>query len=104
MCVRMHKVIYKFMEDVRDFVHDAREQMESKREVEVVGRGTVLDVFEVTETAQKKKHKKVLEVGGCRVKEGVLDRKHKYRVVRNGKTLSEELKVHSMKKQKEHVA
>jgi len=40
----------------------------------------------------------MLHIAGCKVSGGDIERKHKFRVIRNGRCLQDNLKLHSMKK------
>lgn len=52
MPIKLHKLIYKFMDDLNDIVHDVKlEEMEARGEAvnkKVNGIGTILEVFDVT--------------------------------------------------------
>jgi translation initiation factor IF-2 len=98
VCVRMHKIIYKFLEDIENFVHDVRQEMdiESGKGVitEVVGRASISQLFHI----KNPKGGKSLTVAGARVVTGVVERKGRYRLLRNGKEIATDLKLSSLKK------
>lgn len=65
--VRLHKLIYKFTDDVKDLLHDcqlreAKERGETLRK-EIVGEADILATFNVTSTRGKKE----ATVYGCRI-------------------------------------
>lgn len=85
--VRIHKLIYKFTEDLDELVHDvklaetkARGESVSK---EVIGTASILQTFNVTST----KGKKEATVFGSRIMSGELNTKSKYQVLRNDEIL-----------------
>ncbi len=87
----MHKLIYKFTEDLDELVHDvklaeakARGESVSK---EVIGTASILQTFNVTST----KGKKEATVFGSRIMSGELNTKSKYQVLRNDEILVEGL-------------
>lgn len=68
--VKMHKLIYKFIEDFDNFVHDAKQEMDIEKgkltSVEVKGTATVSQIFKVK--APTKTHpNKIVLVAGCQV-------------------------------------
>lgn len=64
--------------------------------IEVIGTAAVSQIFKIKDV--KSKAPKMLSVAGCKVSGGDIERKFKYRVVRNGRVLQDNLKIHSMKK------
>lgn len=63
------------------------------------GQANVNQVFEVHEPHKKKP----LQVAGVKVSHGELERKKKYRLMRNGHLIQDNLKVHSMKKVHDNI-
>ena len=81
--MRIHKLIYKFTDDLQDIVHDMHLR-ESKARGETMikeqqGQASVLQTFNVTST----KGKKEATVYGSRIFAGSFETKHKYRVLRD---------------------
>ena len=79
--VRLHKIIYKFNEDLEDIVHDvklieARERGESTV-IEVQGSANVIQTFNVTSTRDKRS----ALVFGSRVTHGTINVKSKVRAI-----------------------
>lgn len=101
--VRLHKLIYKFTDDLQDIVHDvklseakARGETVSK---EIAGTAQILQTFNVTSTRGKKE----ATVFGSRVISGELNTKSKYQVIRNDEILKEGLALSSLKHLKQTV-
>lgn len=69
--------------------------------VEVVGKATVSQLFKIKDP--KAKGNKMLLIAGCKVSGGDIERKYKYRVVRNGRIIQDNIKLHSMKKMQQDV-
>ncbi|KAM4604086.1 translation initiation factor IF-2, mitochondrial [Polymixia lowei] len=78
--LKLHRVIYKLIDDLKDELSSKLPPVVSQN---VVGEASVLAMFEVTVGK-----KKVL-VAGCRVQKGQLDRRMKFRLVRGRDTLWE---------------
>ena len=64
----------------------------------MLGQAKVNQVFEIHES-----HNKSLKVAGVKVNHGELERKNRYRLVRDGKVLQDKLRVHSMKKVHDNI-
>jgi len=99
----MHKLIYKFTEDLEELVHDvklaeAKARGESKSK-EVIGTASILQTFNVTST----KGKKEATVFGSRIMSGELNTKSKYQVLRNDEILVEGLSLSSLRHLKQQV-
>eukprot|EP00347_Sterkiella_histriomuscorum_P003228 403365101 len=105
VCVKQHRIIYKFLEDVEHFVYDANTKIQEESgkafHVEVVGTAAISQLFKIKDP--KAKGNKLLTVAGCKVHGGDIERKYKFRVVRNGKILQDNIKLHSMKKMQQDV-
>ena len=100
VCVKQHKLIYKFVEDIENFVQDVKKEIQEEQglstNIDIVGTALVSQLFKVKDP--KSKVPKMIVVAGSRVTFGDLERKLKYRVVRGEKMLQDNLKLHSMKK------
>ncbi|KAM9819197.1 translation initiation factor IF-2, mitochondrial isoform X2 [Syngnathus typhle] len=78
--VRLHDIIYKMVDQLKAEIGDKLPPLVT---CQILGEATVLAVFDVT--AGKKK----MAVAGCRVVKGQLERKMKFRLIRDGETLWE---------------
>ncbi|XP_023683911.2 translation initiation factor IF-2, mitochondrial [Paramormyrops kingsleyae] len=78
--IKLHKIIYKLIDDLKD---ELSNRLPPTVKQSVIGEATVLAAFEVT------MGKKKVPVMGCRVKKGELDRKKRFRLVRNTEILWE---------------
>lgn len=95
--MRLHKLIYKFTEDLSDLVHDLKlAEAKAKGEAtlkEIIGSAAVLQTFSVTSTRGKKE----ATVQGSKIVSGYLDTKSKYQVVRDDEILCEGLSLSSLR-------
>ncbi|XP_004914796.1 translation initiation factor IF-2, mitochondrial isoform X1 [Xenopus tropicalis] len=78
--VKLHKVIYHLVEDLRE---ELSKQLPPVIEENIKGEASVLATFDVTVG------KKKVQVAGCRVQKGILDKKVKCKVIRNRKMIWE---------------
>ncbi|XP_053713719.1 translation initiation factor IF-2, mitochondrial [Synchiropus splendidus] len=78
--LRLHNVIYKLIDQLKD---ELSSRLPPSLQDNTVGEASVLAVFNVTVG------KKKVDVAGCRVQKGQLDRKLKFRLIRNRDTLWE---------------
>ncbi|KAM9792848.1 translation initiation factor IF-2, mitochondrial [Neosynchiropus ocellatus] len=91
--LRLHNVIYKLIDQLKD---ELNSKLPPSVQANTVGEASVLAVFNVTVG------KKKVDVAGCRVQKGQLDRKLKFRLIRNRDTLWEGLLV-ALKHHKDEV-
>ena len=101
--VKLHKLIYKFMDDLEDIVHDVKlEELEARGEAtnyKVNGSATILEVFEVTVGKGQK-----AQIFGSKVLTGELFSKNKFRVIRDDEVIADKLTVMNLKHHKKNVS
>uniref|UniRef100_A0A4W6DSX0 Translation initiation factor IF-2, mitochondrial n=2 Tax=Lates calcarifer TaxID=8187 RepID=A0A4W6DSX0_LATCA len=78
--LRLHTVIYKLIDQLKD---DLSSKLPPHVVENILGEATVLAMFEVSVG------KKKVPVAGCRVQKGLLDRRHKFRLIRGQDTIWE---------------
>ncbi|KAM4043097.1 translation initiation factor IF-2, mitochondrial isoform 1-T2 [Anomaloglossus baeobatrachus] len=78
--IRLHKVIYHLFDDLKEEISNTLPELS---EEVVKGEASVLALFDVTAG------KKTVQVAGCRVQKGLLDKKMKFKLVRNNTVLWE---------------
>ncbi|XP_002733366.2 translation initiation factor IF-2, mitochondrial-like [Saccoglossus kowalevskii] len=76
--IKLHKVIYKLLDDLKD---DLSSKLPLKEEYEVIGEANLLQVFTVTDGKKKR------TVAGCRVTKGNLLKNGYYKVNRRNSTI-----------------
>ena len=100
--IRLHKLIYKFTGDLEDIIHDVKQEEllagGEGNNRKVLGTGTILEVFQVTQGKQK------VEIYGSKVLTGELQARQKYRVVRDDEVVADELTLHTLKHHKKTVS
>jgi translation initiation factor IF-2 len=74
-----HNIIYRLVDDVKAVLSEYLPPIVSTK---VLGEAEVAQVFEITIKGRKQK-----PIAGCKVKNGVVGRNAKYRVMRNGKKI-----------------
>jgi len=100
--IRLHKLIYKFTDDLSDIVHDVKlEELRTKGEAtskSVLGSGTILEVFQVTAGKLK------IPVFGSKAITGELHAKNRYQVIRNDEIIADGLTLSSLKHHRKNVS
>lgn len=92
--VRSVNIIYRLVEDLKKEI-DAKLPLVDVEET--VGEANVLQLFEINEGRRK------VTVLGCRCTKGVLKKTSKYKVLRNGEVIADELSLESMRHLKNEV-
>jgi len=89
--VRTYRIIYDLIEDLQRAIQGMKEPVKVE---EVIGRAEVRAVFKIPRTGT---------VAGCYIIDGKLERNALVRVIRNGETIQEGLKISSLKRFKDDV-
>ncbi len=101
--VRLHKLIYKFTDDLNDMIHDVKlQEMELRgesKDKKVIGQASILDLFEITASRGVKQ-----VIFGSKALSGELHSKNKYQVVRGEYIVQDELTISTLKHHKKSVS
>ena len=93
--IKHFNVIYKLFDDLKSELNEITPLVES---VEQLGQADVLKLFDYNES-----NKKTIVVAGSRCTEGCVDKKMFFKLTRNGETLQDRLRCHSLKHMKTEV-
>lgn len=97
--IRSHQVIYHLFDDLIKSISD---RLPKKIAEQIIGEATILQRFSVTE--KKGGKKKQIEVAGCRCLSGRLDRKQKFRIIRDNNVIYEGGPLAFLKHHKDEVS
>ena len=101
--MKLHKLIYKFTEDLDDLVHDVKlAEQEASGELlnrKILGSGSILEVFDVSSGKGSR-----TKIFGSKVQNGQLFARHKYSVSRNDELIADELTIESLKQHKKTMS
>ena len=102
--VKLHKLIYKFTDDLEDIIHDVRLKEKEVRgedcSREIVGSATVQETFTVT----NKKNKSKETIFGSKIVSGELSSSLKYQITRDEEVIADGLTLASLKHHKKSVS
>lgn len=88
--IRTFNVIYHMLNDIKD---ELTKRIPSTEEDVQTGSAEVLQTFEINERNKK------IPVAGCRVLDGILDKKQLFKLVRNGQVIHRGKHEHNFKKE-----
>lgn len=84
--MRVHKIIYKYLEDIENYVFDAKQEMAKEEgrslNVEILGVLNVKQIFNI-----KGAKGKVDMVAGSKVEDGKIQKDQKFRLIRNDRVI-----------------
>ena len=102
--VRLHKLIYKFTDDLNDIVHDVQLAEKAARgqamDKNVLGTASILEVFMVSVGKSGNK----MPIFGSKATIGELHSKNLYQVKRSGQILADGLTLSDLKHHKKKVS
>lgn len=89
--IRTYRIIYEITEDIRKALTG---MLSPQKQDQVLGHVEIRQIFKVS---------KLGNIAGCMVTDGVIQRANKYRLIRDGAVITENLELDSLKRQKEDV-
>lgn len=89
--IRTYRIIYEITEDIRKALTG---MLSPQKQDQVLGHVEIRQIFKVS---------KIGNIAGCMVTDGVIQRANKYRLIRDGAIVVENLELDSLKRQKEDV-
>ena len=87
--IRLYRIIYEISDDIRKALAG---MLSPEKQEQVVGRAEIRKVIRVT---------KLGSIAGCMVTDGILNRSNKYRLIRDGVVVVENLALDSLKRFKD---
>ncbi|KAJ0406957.1 hypothetical protein P43SY_005190 [Pythium insidiosum] len=94
--LRQHNVIYSLLDDISELLKD---NLDGVEETEVIGSAEVIQEIPITKTGRR-----TTSIAGCRVTSGTLNMQAKYRLVRDGEVIQEDVSMDSMRHFQEKVS
>lgn len=94
-----HNIIYKLFDDIKIINDSVQGKISSNVNIEVLGRGKVKKVFDV----KGDKGKKPVKIAGCIVEIGEFNVEQKFRILRKGRVIADNLTLNSLKRFKAEV-
>lgn len=102
--IKLHKLIYRFCEDIENLIHDVELKDAEKRGKgfiqDVIGQATVQEIFNISVGKSGTK----ISVAGSRILSGELHASYKYRLVRGEDVIADDLKLSALKHVKKNVS
>ncbi|CAG9321669.1 unnamed protein product [Blepharisma stoltei] len=95
VAIKSHKIIYHLLADVNNLILDFTEPLYV---TETLGKAEVKQIFSISEKGSKSKL-----VGGIYVINGSIQRRGKFKVIRDGDVVYQDAEADSLRKLKEHV-
>ncbi len=89
--IRTYRIIYEITDDIRKALTG---MLSPQKQDQVLGHVEIRQIFKVS---------KIGNIAGCLVTDGVIQRANKYRLIRDGAVVVENLELDSLKRQKEDV-
>jgi len=94
--LRQHRVIYSMLDDVKELL---LENLSGVEQTEVIGAAEVVQAIPITSSGRRTKN-----IAGCKVTMGSMNMQAKYRLVRDGETVVEDVSMESMRHFQQKVA
>ena len=94
-----HNIIYKLFDDIKSINDSVQGNAISNVNIEVLGKAKVKKVFD----AKGEKNKKPFKIAGCTVETGEFNVEQKFRILRKGRVIANNLSLNSLKRFKEEV-
>lgn len=94
--LRQHRVIYSMLDDIKELL---LENLSGVEKTEVIGAAEVIQAIPITSSGRRTKN-----IAGCKVTMGTMNMQAKYRLVRDGEVVVEDVSMESMRHFQQKVA
>lgn len=94
--LRSHRVIYTMLDDIKELLSENVARVE---QTEVIGAAEVIQAIPITTSGRR-----TTNIAGCKVTMGTMNMQARYRLIRDGETISEDVSMESMRHFQQKVA
>ncbi|KAF1319021.1 Translation initiation factor if-2, partial [Globisporangium splendens] len=93
--IRQHRVVYTMLDDIKELLRD---NLSGVEETEIIGSAEVIQSIPITKSGRR-----TTNIAGCKITMGLMNMQAKYRLIRDGETIVEDVGMESMRHFQEKV-